>query len=93
MIDKKVVEHIAKLARLDVSEQRCDEYAKELGQIMAYFEQIEKVDTMGVEPLVTPSQIEAFWREDFVNKENSTEELIQNAPDRSGNLFKVPPVV
>lgn len=93
MIDKKQVEHIAKLARLEVSEAQATEYSKQLSNVLKYFEQIEKVDMRGVEPLVTPTEIESYWREDQSRQELSVEEIAANAPDRVGNLFKVPPVV
>ncbi len=93
MIDRKTVEHIAKLARLEVSEKQVQEYSEQLSKILGYFEQISKIDTKNVEPLVTPSEIESFWREDSATKTNSAEEMLENAPERVGNLFKVPPVV
>jgi aspartyl-tRNA(Asn)/glutamyl-tRNA(Gln) amidotransferase subunit C len=93
MIDKKAIEHIAKLARLHVTESEAQEFSTQLSKALGYFEQISKVPTEGVEPLVTPSEIETFWREDKVTKEFSADQLVANAPDKVGNLFKVPPVV
>jgi aspartyl-tRNA(Asn)/glutamyl-tRNA(Gln) amidotransferase subunit C len=93
MIDKKAIEHIAKLARLHVSDKEAEEFSQQLSKALGYFEQISKVDTQGVEPLVTPSEMEVFWREDVNKKELSAEELVANAPEKVGNLFKVPPVV
>ena len=93
MIDKKTIEHIAKLARLQVSESEAQEFSTQLSKALGYFEQISKVSTQGVEPLVTPTEIESFWREDGVKKTLSADELVANAPDKVGNLFKVPPVV
>lgn len=92
-VDKNTISHIAKLARLEVTDKQAEQYSKQLTQILNYFEQISKVNTQGVEPLVTPSEIENFWREDQVKKEDSAEAMTQNAPSRAGNLFKVPPVV
>lgn len=93
MIDKKTIEHIAKLARLEVTEQEANMYSQQLSKVLEYFEQIAKIDTSGVEPLVTPSEIESFWREDINRAEFTAEEMTQNAPSKAGNLFKVPPVV
>ena len=93
MIDKKTIAHIAKLARLEVSEAQAQEYSAQIGKALSYFEQISSIDTSGVTPMVTPTQIEVFWREDEVVQELTTEEIVANAPDRVGNLFKVPPVV
>ncbi|MNS60293.1 Glutamyl-tRNA(Gln) amidotransferase subunit C [compost metagenome] len=93
MIDKKTIEHIAKLARLNITEQEATEYSEQLSKALVYFDQIVKVDTQGIEPLVTPTEIEAFWREDEAKAEFTAEEMTANAPARAGNLFKVPPVV
>lgn len=93
MIDKKAIEHIAKLARLQVSDDEAEQFSLQLSKALGYFEQISKVDTKGVEPLITPSEMENFWREDIAKKELTAEELVANAPEKVGNLFKVPPVV
>jgi aspartyl-tRNA(Asn)/glutamyl-tRNA(Gln) amidotransferase subunit C len=93
VIDKKTIEHIAKLARLHVTEAEAAEYSIQLKKVMQNFEQISKIDTTGVEPLITPTEIEVYWREDVVQQDFTSDELVANAPSRSGNLFKVPPVV
>ncbi|MFS4458979.1 Asp-tRNA(Asn)/Glu-tRNA(Gln) amidotransferase subunit GatC [Bdellovibrio sp. HCB2-146] len=93
MIDKKTIEHIAKLARLQITEQEAQEYSLQLAKALNHFEQISKVNTEGVEPLITPTEIESFWREDEALNEFTAEEMTGNAPDKAGNLFKVPPVV
>ncbi|KYG60776.1 glutamyl-tRNA amidotransferase [Bdellovibrio bacteriovorus] len=93
MIDKKTIEHIAKLARLQVSDEEAQEYSTQLAKALGHFEQISKVNTAGIEPLVTPTEIESFWREDVVKQEFTAEEMTANAPAKAGNLFKVPPVV
>lgn len=93
MIDPKALSHIAKLARLQVSEEDAARYSAELTKALGYFEQISKVNTDGVEPLVTPAEMEAFWRADEVKKEFTADEMTANAPEKLGNLFKVPPVV
>lgn len=93
MITPKEIEKIALLARLEVSPNRAQELAEQLQKVLSHFEQISQVDTKGVEPLITPTEIEAYWREDEVIQEETTDELLSNAPDRIGNLFRVPPVI
>ncbi|NUN04296.1 MAG: Asp-tRNA(Asn)/Glu-tRNA(Gln) amidotransferase subunit GatC [Bdellovibrio sp.] len=93
MIDKKAIEHIAKLARLSITEEEAHEYSAQLGKALSHFELIAKINTDGIEPLVTPTEIESFWREDVVKQEFTAEEMTANAPAKAGNLFKVPPVV
>jgi aspartyl-tRNA(Asn)/glutamyl-tRNA(Gln) amidotransferase subunit C len=93
VIDKKTIEHIAKLARLQISDSEATEYSVQLSKALQYFDQMASVNTEGIEPLITPTEIEVFWREDKAVQEFSPEEMTSNAPDKAGNLFKVPPVV
>ena len=93
MIDNKTIGQIAKLAKLHITEQEARQYGEQLAKALGHFEQISKVNTEGIEPLVTPTDMNAFWREDVVKKELSAEEIVANAPQKTGNLFTVPPVV
>lgn len=93
MIDPKTITHIAKLARLYITDQEAQQYGEQLSKVLGQFEQISKVNTDGVEPLVTPTDIPSFWREDTAKKEISAEEIVANAPQKTGHLFTVPPVV
>ena len=93
MIDQDKIRHIAKLAKLELTEEEAQQFSLQLSKALNYFEQISGVETRGVEPMITPSEIESIWREDVAHKDISTEELVQNAPHKTGNLFTVPPVV
>ncbi len=93
MIDLKTVERIAHLARLEVSPAQAQEFSEQLSKILGYFEQISKLDTKDVIPMVTPSEIEAFWRDDEQVIKHESEAMVANAPDKIGSLYKVPPVV
>lgn len=90
MID---VKKVANLARLTLSAEEEAKYQKQLGAVFKYFEEIAQIPTDGVEPLTTPTEIEQHWREDVVKDVLTPEEALQNAPEKSGQLFKVPPVV
>ena len=93
MLDKKEIAHIAKLARLQINEAEVEQYSAQLSRALNYFEQISKVNTENVEPLITPTEIKPLWRQDEVEKEYTAEEMVSGAPQRTGNLFTVPPVV
>ncbi len=93
MIDQKTIQHIAKLARLKVSPEDASEYGDQLTKVLNHFQQIAQINTEGVEPLVTPSDIDFFTRADESRASLSTDEMLANAPEKAGNLFKVPPVV
>ncbi len=93
MIDQKLIEHIAKLARLKINPQEAIEYGLQLTKVLNHFQEIDKINTDGVEPLVTPTDIEFYWRPDEVHKIYTAEEMVANAPEKAGQLFKVPPVI
>ena len=93
MIDPEAIQNIAKLARLKVTAEEAAELGEQLTKVLAHFQQISQIDTAGVEPLVTPSDIDFYTRPDVAHNPNTTEEILKNAPEKGGNLFKVPPVV
>ena len=92
-LSSEQVDKIAVLSRLHLSPAETQEFANQLSKAIGHFEQIAQVNTSGVEPLVTPTDMEEIWRQDQAKKELSAEELLANAPQRTGNLFTVPPVV
>jgi aspartyl-tRNA(Asn)/glutamyl-tRNA(Gln) amidotransferase subunit C len=92
-LSRETVLKVAHLAKISISETEADHYQEQFDKILSYFTKIAGVSTDSVEPLVTPVPIETLMREDVVVKENTVEEILQNAPATQGNLFKVPPVV
>jgi aspartyl-tRNA(Asn)/glutamyl-tRNA(Gln) amidotransferase subunit C len=93
MISEQEVVHVAHLARLSTTPEETKLLAHQLSSVLKHFEKVSKVNTEGVEPLVTPTDMEGFWREDKVEVWESVEAAMHNAPETVGNLFKVPPVV
>ena len=93
MIDRKTVQHIADLSRLEISDELADRFSTEMTAILNYFGELEKIDTKNVEPLLNPTQIALHVREDMSRKSLEAEETVANAPQKVGNLFRVPPVV
>ena len=94
MLTKDQVTNVAHLARIKLTDSEIDAMTTQLGAILHHFEEISKVDTTDVEPLITPIEIHAELRADEVERfENAGELLLANCSDRQGNLFKVPPVV
>jgi len=93
MVDQKTIEQVAKLARLNLKPNEAEYFSQQLTKVLDHFKHISSLDTNGVEPLVTPSEIAFHAREDNVEKNNTVEEMVANAPDKAGHLFKVPPVV
>lgn len=93
MLNKDAVLKVAKLARLNISEQDAQDYQKQLEKVLENFQKIANVNTEAIEPMVTPTPIDLFLRVDEVQQPVTAEEIIKGAPDAKGNLFKVPPVV
>jgi len=92
-LSKATVQHIAKLARLEISEAEAQAMSAQLSAVLDNFNELAKVDTKGVEPLITPSDIEMNLRVDEVKQTEPPQTMLENASDRSGHLFTVPPVV
>lgn len=92
-LDLATVQKVANLARLKISDSEAAAIAGQLSAVLENFKQLAAVDTTGIEPLVTPTDLSIRLREDEAVVEKDVEAFIANAPARSGNLFKVPPVV
>lgn len=89
----KDVEHIAKLARLEFSDEEKVKFTHQLNQILEYVEQLNKLDTANVEPLSQVIELSNRVREDIVKPGLSTEEALNNAPAKTDRFFKVPKVI
>ncbi|MCC5875632.1 MAG: Asp-tRNA(Asn)/Glu-tRNA(Gln) amidotransferase subunit GatC [Candidatus Sumerlaeia bacterium] len=87
------VEHVALLARLELSEEEKVQYAGELSRILDYVEQLSELDTSGVEPTAHPLPIRDVFREDEQRPSLSNEEALANAPRREEGCFVVPQIV
>lgn len=87
------IDKIAFLARLKLSDEEKQKIADKLALVLGHFEKISEVDTSGVEPLVTPVEIEQVLRLDQAVSELTPDDILKNAPAKQGNLFKVPPVI
>lgn len=92
MITIKDVEHVAKLARLELTEEEKQKFATQLGDVLKYVDQMNEVDTTGVEPMSHAIDFVNVMREDTVKYEQTKEELMKNAPDEENGFFKVPKI-
>jgi len=87
------VDHIALLARLDLSPQERERAATELSQILEYFEKLNQLDTTNIEPTDHPLPMQNVLRADVSRPGLSPEAALQNAPEQAGGMFQVPRVV
>lgn len=92
-ISRQEVEHVARLAQLNLSEEELGSMTEQLDGILAYFDQLAKVDTTGVVPTThTFTKTNAF-REDCVIPSLPSGEALANAPQAQGDTFQVPRVI
>jgi len=92
-ISKQQVEHVAKLARLEVSEDEKAMFSRQLSAILTYMDQLKEVDTEGVEPTATVLPTENVWREDAVRLSLAQEQALANAPEQADGFFRVPKII
>jgi len=92
-IDKSTVPKIANLARIKVTEQDLDYYAPQLQNILSWAEQLQEVDTSGVEPLANVSEIALSLRKDEVTDGNIQQDILANAPETVEGFFVVTKIV
>lgn len=92
MITIKDVEHVAKLARLELTEEEKELYTKQLGDVLKYVDQMNEVDTSDVEPMSHAIDFVNVMREDKVVYEQTKDELMANAPDEENGFFRVPKI-
>jgi aspartyl-tRNA(Asn)/glutamyl-tRNA(Gln) amidotransferase subunit C len=89
----KDVDHVASLARLSFSEEEKVKLMDQLNTILAYMDELNTLDTSGVEPLSHVIELSNVFREDTLLPCVTREEALQNAPARSEKFFKVPKVI
>ena len=90
MITLQEVEHVAKLARLALSEEEKVKFAEQLGNILDYFNQLKEVNTENVEPMTQAVPKINVMREDKTWPPCNRDEILANAPQEEDGYFKVP---
>jgi aspartyl-tRNA(Asn)/glutamyl-tRNA(Gln) amidotransferase subunit C len=86
------VRHVAKLARLKLSEQEELLYTEQMGKIIEYFDELAAIDTTGVEPMSHALPITNVMREDEVEVTLTHDALLKNAPSIEDDFFRVPKI-
>ena len=92
-LDKKNVQHIAHLSRLMVSDSEAGKYSQDLSRILALVEQMNAVDTTGIEPMAHPLEITARLREDRITETDQRDRFQSIAPEVDQGLYLVPKVI
>ncbi len=92
-VDQMTVRHVAKLARIAMSDAEIDALVPELNNILGWVDQLAEVDTEGVEPLTAVIDLKLRLRDDVVNDGDVRDKVLANAPDAQHGFFAVPKVI
>ncbi len=92
-VNESQVRHVAKLARLALSDAEIDKMVPELNNILGWVEQLGEVDTDGVQPLTAVIELKLRLRDDVVNDGDIRDKILVNAPDAQHGFFAVPKVI
>jgi aspartyl-tRNA(Asn)/glutamyl-tRNA(Gln) amidotransferase subunit C len=92
-ISREDVEHVAKLARLRLSDEEKETFRRQLSDVLEHARVISEVDTEDVPPTSHTLPLVNVFREDDVRPSLPVEEVVQNAPWAEGGAFKVPRII
>ena len=92
-VSSQQVRHIAKLARIGMSDAEIEALVPELNNILGWVEQLSEVDTDGVEPLATVIDQKLRLRDDLITDGNIRDEILANAPEAQHGFFAGPKVI
>ncbi|MHB1277974.1 MAG: Asp-tRNA(Asn)/Glu-tRNA(Gln) amidotransferase subunit GatC [Bacteroidia bacterium] len=92
-INDETIDRLAHLARLEFVDQEKIKIREDLEKVLGFCEQLNALDTEGVEPLIFMSEEHNVLREDVVHQDITHEQALQNAPKKDSDYFRVPKVI
>lgn len=92
-VTRETIEHVANLARLNLTEKEKVSLTTEMEEIISWVDKLNELDTTGVKPMEHVIPIRNVFREDIVEKSYDREKILANAPVSEDGCFKVPKVV
>ena len=93
MIERQDVEHVARLARLALTDAEIERMREQLDGILAYIAKLNELDTSAVEPTSHAVPLVNVMRDDETTPCLPGDEALANAPDRAGDFFRVPRII
>ena len=93
MISRQDVEHVARLSRLALNDAELERMREQLSGILAYIDKLRALDTAGVEPTSHAVPLVNVMRDDEPAPSLPPAEMLANAPDPAGGLFRVPKII
>ncbi len=88
-LSREEVLHIARLARVDLTEEEITRFSEQLSNLLENFEVLQRVDTTDVPPTAQSVALQSVMREDKVVPSLPAEDILANAPRREGDCFRV----
>jgi len=92
-ITRAEVEHVARLARLELSDEEKETFTGQMDAILAYVDKLNGLDTTGIVPTAHAVPMENAFRDDVETPSIGVESALANAPDRVEGFFRVPKVI
>jgi aspartyl-tRNA(Asn)/glutamyl-tRNA(Gln) amidotransferase subunit C len=93
MIDLPQVQKVAHLARLQLTPAEEAKFTTQLNDILGYFDQLSELDVSNVPPTTRAIEVSNVVRPDALQPSSAREDILDGAPDRDGEFFKVPKIV
>ena len=92
-LDEAAVRHVARLARLKITDTEAALFAAQLSKVLEYVEQLNELDTYNVPPTAHTLPVSNVFREDVVRSSWTPDQALHNAPDSHNGFFRVPKVL
>lgn len=92
-ISLQEVDRIAKLARLSITSEEKAIFGSQLGKTLDYIKKLNELDTSDVEPTSHVIELINVMRKDVLIQSLPVDDMLQNAPDRSGSFYRVPKII
>ena len=93
VISDEMIEYVGILAKLELSDEEKEQAKQDMGRMLDYIDQLNELDTFGVEPMSHVFPVENVFREDVVTNGDDRDEMLANAPQSKDGAFKVPKTV
>ena len=92
-IDIKTIEKLASLSKLSFTKEELDLISKDMSKMVNFINQLDEIDTEGVEPLIHLNEEFNNWREDEIKEMLDLKEALSNSPIKDSTYFKLPKVL
>tara|TARA_B100000674_G_C37698384_1_gene849348 strand:- start:380 stop:670 length:291 start_codon:yes stop_codon:yes gene_type:complete len=92
-IDIKTIEKLASLSKLSFTKEELDLISKDMSKMVDFINQLDEIDTEGVEPLIHLNEEFNNWREDEIKEMLDLKEALSNSPIKDSTYFKLPKVL